>query len=837
MGAVNYTCLAFDGSGTPYVAYTDAVNSGKATVKKYNGTSWETVGTAGFSVDGAGYTSLALDGSGTPYVAYTDGGNSNKATVMKYNGTSWETVSSAGFSADGAAYTSLALDGSGTPYVAYSDYGNDGKATVMKFSAPPAPTVSSISLTSGSTAGGTSVTITGTDFSGATSVMFGSVAASSFTVNSATSITAITPAGSAGAVDITVTTAGGTSATSSADQFTYAVPAAPSGLSYTTPVVCVKGSSLAASLSPAVTGEVTSYTVSPALPAGLSLNAATGMISGTPTAVSAAADYTVTATNSGGSTTAVINITVNDIAPAISYSTSIVGTIGNAISVLSPTGTGGAVVSYSINPALPAGLGIDSATGMISGRPTAVSAATNYTITASNSGGSTTAVVNITVNDIAPFISYSTPVTFNVGTAKSVSPTSTGGTVISYSISPALHAGLSINSTTGIISGTPTMITASAMYAVTATNSGGSATVINSITVNDALPVISYSSPVVYLTTKSIQALSPTVTGGAVESYSVSPVLPAGLSLSTTTGIISGIPTAISAAKDYTITATNGGGSTTAVVTITVNDGSVISIDLATPSTTPIVGCENNNLSLAFTLTNGAPTQYKITYSAAAVAAGMQNVSYTSLSTSSNGDVPIAIPKGALFGTYSGVLQLKNDAGVESVPYSFTFTVNVSPDYIIPKFDDVVLCDNSSHLFTAYQWYKNEEAISGATKQFYNDPNGLVGSYSLKVTTVDGQVLYSCDKYLNIPLAQKVTAYPSKIVGNQVLTVKVTGMMDEDLEGATLSVYTMQGVRVYRSTEVKVSNSVTLPSIDGMYLGRVITSTGKEFQFKVIVAK
>ena len=69
------------------------------------------------------------------------------------------------------------------------------------------------------------MTITGTNFTGATAVKFGVTAAASFTVNSATQITATSPAGSAGAVDITVTTPGGTSATGAADQFTYVTPA------------------------------------------------------------------------------------------------------------------------------------------------------------------------------------------------------------------------------------------------------------------------------------------------------------------------------------------------------------------------------------------------------------------------------------------------------------------------------------------------------------------------------------------------------------------------------------------------------------------------------------
>ncbi|RMG90329.1 MAG: choice-of-anchor D domain-containing protein, partial [Chloroflexi bacterium] len=111
----------------------DGGNSDKATVMKYNGSSWVTVGSAGFSAGYAYYTSIALDASGTPYVVYEDYGNGYKATVMKYNGSSWVAVGSAGFSAGGAWYTSIALDASGTPYVVYQDYENSFKATVMKY--------------------------------------------------------------------------------------------------------------------------------------------------------------------------------------------------------------------------------------------------------------------------------------------------------------------------------------------------------------------------------------------------------------------------------------------------------------------------------------------------------------------------------------------------------------------------------------------------------------------------------------------------------------------------------------------------------------------------------
>ncbi|HEX3899493.1 MAG TPA: IPT/TIG domain-containing protein [Mycobacteriales bacterium] len=96
------------------------------------------------------------------------------------------------------------------------------------------PTVTSVSPTTGPIAGGTSVTITGTGFTGATAVHFGTVAASSVTVNSATKITVTAPAAAAGAVDVTVTNAGGTSATGSSDKFTYVAPPTVTSISPTT---------------------------------------------------------------------------------------------------------------------------------------------------------------------------------------------------------------------------------------------------------------------------------------------------------------------------------------------------------------------------------------------------------------------------------------------------------------------------------------------------------------------------------------------------------------------------------------------------------------------------
>jgi hypothetical protein len=86
----------------------------------------------------------------------------------------------------------------------------------------------------------------------------------------------------------------------------------------------------------------------------LNFDTASGVISGTPSVISGSSTYTVTATNSGGSTSFGIVITVNDSAPSsLSYTSPNVFTKNVAITPLSPSVSGGAVVSYSIAPALP----------------------------------------------------------------------------------------------------------------------------------------------------------------------------------------------------------------------------------------------------------------------------------------------------------------------------------------------------------------------------------------------------------------------------------------------------------------------------------------------------
>ncbi len=257
---------------------------------------------------------------------------------------------------------------------------------------------------------------------------------------------------------------------------------APSGLSYSQPAIAATMNHAVTADVPTVTGTVDSYTVAPALPAGLFLNSSTGTISGTPTAISAKTSYTVTAANASGSTTTTIQITVSlPLSPTdLSYDQpAIDAATGQAITPDVPSVTG-TVDSYTVAPALPAGLSLSGSTGIISGTPTALTPLTSYTVTASNASGSVSAaiLISVTVPLPAPTVIGYPQTVISTYVDQEITPDipGTAGTITRYSVSPALPAGLSMDLSTGVISGTPTAEAAQATYVVTGYNSGGSIT-------------------------------------------------------------------------------------------------------------------------------------------------------------------------------------------------------------------------------------------------------------------------------------------------------------------------------------------------------------------------
>ena len=134
------------------------------------------------------------------------------------------------------------------------------------------------------------------------------------------------------------------------------------------------------------------------------------------------------------------------------------------------------VYGYSISPDLPAGLSLNAFTGEISGTPTALSTNTTYTITAHNTGGTSTTTITIEVLDQLPVLSYSpddlTLTKNQPSTDLPLAPTLTGsGTITSWEISPDLPNGLNFGASNGTIWGIATVLqTSPVAYTVWANN-------------------------------------------------------------------------------------------------------------------------------------------------------------------------------------------------------------------------------------------------------------------------------------------------------------------------------------------------------------------------------
>ena len=267
---------------------------------------------------------------------------------------------------------------------------------------------------------------------------------------------------------------------------------APATLSYTPSTLVYSKNVAITPVSPASTGgTITSYWSSPSLPSGLSVDPNTGIISGTPTGIAALASYTITGDNVYGSVHTTVNVTVNDTPPSVTYGSGPFSYKVGSTVTLSPTNTGGAVTGWSISPSLPAGLTFNTSNGQITGIPSAITASQSYTVTATNSGGSSSPVLVIATSQTPPVIAYGSPsYTSYVGVSiRTIAPTNTGDPA-TWAIYPSLPQNLIFDSGSGQISGTPSGLSSGTLYTVEATNLAGSSQATFTLSVSVPAPVI-----------------------------------------------------------------------------------------------------------------------------------------------------------------------------------------------------------------------------------------------------------------------------------------------------------------------------------------------------------
>lgn len=318
------------------------------------------------------------------------------------------------------------------------------------------------------------------------------------------------------------------------------------------------------------------------LPAGLSLDPATGEISGTPTVVNASGT-TVKLRARGaenqlsGETTLLIRVL--DIPPVIDYASDKVVVVGVSTTINTPISTGGTPVSFTRTPTN-TGLNIDFVTGVITGTPnnTNVNQTVSFTITATNSGGSDTATLLVFFAPATPAFTYTQTTSGQAGVAITLNPTGVTATsianagVVTYAISPALPSGMQIDPTTGVISGVPLGGIPTTSFTVTATNSiGGTGSFTLALFVGEYAPSLAAYAQATYSfrVGQSINVSAPLNTGGPAN-WTTSPELPAGLVLNTASGVITGSGTETSAMTQYTMIAENLTGSSSALISIEI---------------------------------------------------------------------------------------------------------------------------------------------------------------------------------------------------------------------------------------------------------------------------
>ncbi|NDH13257.1 MAG: hypothetical protein EBY13_05130, partial [Actinobacteria bacterium] len=263
-------------------------------------------------------------------------------------------------------------------------------------------------------------------------------------------------------------------------------------------------------------GALTSCSLSPtSSPLGTLSSTSASASSGTLSA-GTTYSYQLIGTNSSGTTYGTYkSFTTLVAAPAFTLSSSSeTRTVNTAITGYTISSTGGAIASYSIS-STPAGLTFSTSTGLLSGSPSTVAAATSYTITATNANTTATRTFTLTVLVAAPAFTIS-PIaeTVTVNTAiTGYTISSTGGAVASYSIS-STPAGLTFSTSTGLLSGSPTTVAAATSYTITATNANTTATRTFTLTVVKASRTLTIDSGS-YTSTYSRFATLPTLTSTA----------------------------------------------------------------------------------------------------------------------------------------------------------------------------------------------------------------------------------------------------------------------------------------------------------------------------------
>lgn len=558
----------------------------------------------------------------------------------------------------------------GTASVVVTTPGGSNAANTL-YTYVVAPTVTSISPSSGPVAGGTTVTINGTNFTGATKVTIGGVIATNLVVVNATTVTVVLPPDPFPAVPVVgasvyVTTAGGTST----QTISYQYVAAPTVTGISPQIGSTSGGTSVTITGTNLGGSNSSATVTIGGAAATNVVVVSSTTISATTPAGALGTASVVVTTDGGSNAGntlysylVLTPTVTTINPSTGAPAG-----GNSVTITG-TGLSGATV-VKFGTASVTTFTANTATSITLNAP-AGAAGNQVDITVTNASGTSVTSSADKYTYVAPTATLavaSTVLTQNKAATSFTPVTGSGGTgTLSYGVLPSLPAGLTLSTTTGAITGTPTATIPATTYTVTVTDANG-ATSTNtfSLTVNAAVTATQTVASRTLTQNQVVTSFTPVTGGGGTTplAYSVLPALPAGLALSTTTGAITGTATSASSANTYTVTVIDANSaSATNTFSLTVNAApaatqafasAVLTQNKAVTSFTPVTG-SGGTTPLAYSVLPALPTGLTLSTSTGAITG-----------------TPTAV---SLATTYTVTVT---DANSATASNSFSLTVNVA---------------------------------------------------------------------------------------------------------------------------------------------------------------
>lgn len=220
--------------------------------------------------------------------------------------------------------------------------------------------------------------------------------------------------------------------------------------------------------------------------------------------------------------------------------------------------------------------------------------------------------------------------------------------------------------------------------------------------------------------------------------------------------------------------------------------------------------CSGDASGIQYFLASGIADQYKLDYDQTAHDNGFTDVTWSNITTA--GTIDITIPVDAVAQTYNATLTLRNSAHptYESVPMAVSFLVNLSRNYTMPIFNDVISIVDTCHCIdqSSIKWYHN--GIYVGDGPYYQEVGGLTGSYHVTMT-INGQNKQTCEQTDLTTIVPElattqtnVTAYPNPVVDRVSINI----------ENATSFTHTLRVMNVLGMTLVNTTFDGNTTAID-----------------------